>query len=72
MRGTCDYADTHKNHGWHSYVSMTAAAYAKDLLRWTPLSRVQSEKKMVEMLAAIESGGSFALHLRSSVADKSQ
>ncbi|KAE8151441.1 nucleoside phosphorylase domain-containing protein [Aspergillus avenaceus] len=32
IRGICDYADSHKNKAWQGYASMTAAAYAKDLL----------------------------------------
>lgn len=33
VRGICDYADTHKNKGWQGYAALTAATYAKDLLR---------------------------------------
>ncbi|KAK2590661.1 hypothetical protein QQS21_011661 [Conoideocrella luteorostrata] len=33
IRGICDYSDTHKNKDWQGYAAMTAAAYAKDLLR---------------------------------------
>ncbi|KAK1252832.1 hypothetical protein MKX08_004019 [Trichoderma sp. CBMAI-0020] len=33
IRGICDYADTHSNGVWRGYAAMTAAAYAKDLLR---------------------------------------
>ncbi|EAW13662.1 uncharacterized protein ACLA_043820 [Aspergillus clavatus NRRL 1] len=33
IRGICDYADSHKNDLWQPYASVTAAAYAKDLLR---------------------------------------
>ena len=32
IRGICDYADSHKNDGWHKYAALTAAAYAKELL----------------------------------------
>lgn len=33
IRGICDYSDGHKNKVWQPYASITAAAYAKDLLR---------------------------------------
>jgi nucleoside phosphorylase len=32
IRGISDYADSHKNNGWHAYAAATAAAYAKELL----------------------------------------
>jgi nucleoside phosphorylase len=34
IRGICDYADSHKNDGWHKYASARAAAFAKAVL-WT-------------------------------------
>ncbi|KAK6360581.1 hypothetical protein TWF730_006720 [Orbilia blumenaviensis] len=33
IRGVCDYSDDHKNKAWQPYAAVTAAAYAKDLLR---------------------------------------
>lgn len=33
IRGISDYCDSHKNDIWHPYAAVTAAAYAKDLLR---------------------------------------
>ncbi|KAM5347103.1 hypothetical protein ACJ41O_010108 [Fusarium nematophilum] len=32
IRGICDYSDSHKNKEWQGYATMSAAAYAKDLL----------------------------------------
>lgn len=32
VRGICDYADTHKQDGWHYYAAAVAAAYGKALL----------------------------------------
>ena len=32
IRGICDYADSHKNDGWHEYASAVAAAAAKEIL----------------------------------------
>lgn len=37
IRGICDYADSHKNKRWQNYAAATAAAYAKELLRVTPV-----------------------------------
>ncbi|KAJ6003139.1 purine and uridine phosphorylase [Penicillium sp. IBT 35674x] len=33
VRGICDYADTHKQDGWHYYAAAVAAAYCRTLLR---------------------------------------
>ncbi|KAF4626009.1 hypothetical protein G7Y89_g12153 [Cudoniella acicularis] len=40
IRGICDYSDTHKNDTWQGYAALTAAAYAKELLRMIPGNRV--------------------------------
>jgi nucleoside phosphorylase len=32
VRGICDYADTHKQDGWHHYAAAVAAAYGKAIL----------------------------------------
>ena len=32
VRGICDYADTHKQDGWHRYAAAVASAYAKTIL----------------------------------------
>ena len=36
IRGICDYADSHKNDGWHKYASAVAAAAAKEVLDIIP------------------------------------
>ncbi|KAL6801436.1 hypothetical protein GGI42DRAFT_326392 [Trichoderma sp. SZMC 28013] len=36
IRGICDYSDSHKDKKWRSFASLTAAAYAKDLLMVLP------------------------------------
>lgn len=51
IRGICDYSDTHKNDEWQGYAAMTAAAYAKDLLSRIPPSKVEAEKKLVDVLS---------------------
>ena len=40
IRGICDYADSHKNDGWHRYASATAAAAAKEVLEIIPVALV--------------------------------
>ncbi|KAK6525205.1 hypothetical protein TWF694_005351 [Orbilia ellipsospora] len=36
IKGICNYADSHKNDRWQPYASATAAAFAKELLRYVP------------------------------------
>ncbi|KAI5927657.1 purine and uridine phosphorylase [Camillea tinctor] len=45
IRGICDYSDTHKNKAWQGFAAMSAAAYAKDLLRQIPPRRIENAKK---------------------------
>ena len=40
IRGICDYADSHKNDGWHKYASASAAAVAKEVLEIVPKPEV--------------------------------
>jgi nucleoside phosphorylase len=51
IRGICDYSDSHKNKEWQGYAAMTAAAYAKDLLRRIPPSKVEAEKRIAEIVS---------------------
>ena len=51
IRGICDYSDSHKNKEWQGYAAMTAAAYAKDLLRRIHPNRVDAEKTIREILS---------------------
>lgn len=57
IRGICDYSDTHKNKEWQGYAAMAAAAYAKDLLIRIPINKVESERRISDIL----SSGQFAL-----------
>ena len=41
IRGISDYADSHKNDGWHSYASASAAAYARQLFFHMPVDEVK-------------------------------
>jgi nucleoside phosphorylase len=52
IRGICDYSDSHKNKEWQGYAAMAAAAYAKDLLYRIPINRVESEKRIVDVLSS--------------------
>lgn len=47
----CDYSDSHKNKEWQGYAAMVAAAYAKDLLYEIAPNRVESERKISDILS---------------------
>ncbi|PTB65133.1 hypothetical protein BBK36DRAFT_1169900 [Trichoderma citrinoviride] len=53
IRGICDYSDTHADTAWQGYAAMTAAAYTKDLLSRIPVSKVQAERKIGEILSGM-------------------
>ncbi|PMB65573.1 hypothetical protein BM221_008934 [Beauveria bassiana] len=50
IRGICDYADSHKNKKWQGYAAMAAAAYAKDLLRRIPATKLEAERQISAVL----------------------
>ncbi|KAK2026126.1 purine and uridine phosphorylase, partial [Colletotrichum zoysiae] len=50
VRGICDYSDSHKNDEWQGFAAMMAAAYAKDLLRQIPPSKVEAESRIGDAL----------------------
>ncbi|KAL4748268.1 hypothetical protein BDW72DRAFT_180892 [Aspergillus terricola var. indicus] len=50
IRGICDYSDSHKNKVWQGYAAMTAAAYAKDLLRNISPTAVAKERRIIDVL----------------------
>ncbi|KAF5584277.1 AGC PKA kinase, partial [Fusarium subglutinans] len=54
IRGICDYADSHKNKDWQGYAAMVAAVYAKDLLSRIPPSKVESQKKIVDIMQDVK------------------
>ncbi|KAL7755413.1 hypothetical protein ACKLNR_014511 [Fusarium oxysporum f. sp. zingiberi] len=68
IRGICDYSDSHKNKDWQGFAAMMAAAYAKDLLRQIPASKVEAEKAISEVLNSIESTGNETKHTVMSMA----
>ena len=51
IRGICDYSDSHKNKEWQGYAAMVAAAYAKDLLCRIPPNKVETEKRINDILS---------------------
>lgn len=51
IRGICDYCDTHKNTSWQGYAALAAAAYAKDLLNQIAPSKVEAERKLIDILS---------------------
>ncbi|KAI0410715.1 ankyrin repeat-containing domain protein [Xylaria grammica] len=50
IRGICDYSDTHKNDAWQGYAAMTAAAYAKELLRKLNHNQVEAAEKLISKI----------------------
>ena len=48
--GICDYADSHKNKRWQNYAVATAAVYAKELLRATPVHGVKELPKAAAVM----------------------
>jgi len=52
IRGICDYSDSHKSKEWQGYAAMAAAAYAKDLLCQITPSRVEAERKIIDVLSS--------------------
>jgi len=51
VRGICDYSDSHKNKEWQEYAAIAAAAYTKDLLYKIPPSRVEDERRIIELVS---------------------
>jgi nucleoside phosphorylase len=57
IRGICDYADTHKNKRWQGYAAATAAAFAKELLGFTPKQEMLKMRPACESTSQSSSGG---------------
>ncbi|CAH0055577.1 unnamed protein product [Clonostachys solani] len=54
IRGICDYADSHKNKEWQGYAAMAAAAYAKDLVCRIHPRRIESGKRIKELVSELK------------------
>ncbi|MCJ1310508.1 hypothetical protein MMC25_004172 [Agyrium rufum] len=50
IRGICDYADSPKNKDWQEHSAAVAAAYAKELLGFIPLSSLDSISTVVDIM----------------------
>jgi nucleoside phosphorylase len=50
IRGISDYANSHKSRRWQGFAAATAAAFAKELLEYTPVQEVQEMATIVEVL----------------------
>jgi nucleoside phosphorylase len=62
IRGICDYADSHKNKRWQPYAAATAAAYARELLLWTPateVAKIRLAQEATGMWIGYASNGSY-------------
>ncbi|KAJ4221452.1 hypothetical protein NW759_006698 [Fusarium solani] len=55
IRGICDYADTHKNDGWHRYAAAAAAAYGKAVLANVTGQEVRAARKAQDLMKALKS-----------------
>lgn len=56
IRGISDYADAHKNDVWHNYAALTAAAYAREVLRVLSTAEVSSSTPAREIIGEIQRG----------------
>ncbi|KAL7793811.1 hypothetical protein V8C37DRAFT_409391 [Trichoderma ceciliae] len=54
IRGICDYSDSHKNQDWQGYAAMTAAAYAKDLVKHIPPNKIEAEARIIDALSGVK------------------
>jgi len=54
VRGICDYADTHKQDGWHYYAAAVAAAYSKAILLKVHGQDVEDTRSMKETMGKSE------------------
>lgn len=50
IQNVCSYSDSHRNKEWQGYAAMTAAAYAKDLLCRISPKKVETEKRVGDIL----------------------
>ena len=57
IQGVRDYADGHKTLGWQRYAAMTAAAHAKEILRFVPEVKLrfvpEARRKTARRLATL-------------------
>ncbi|KAL2816209.1 hypothetical protein BDW59DRAFT_153445 [Aspergillus cavernicola] len=63
IRGICDYCDSHKHKEWQGYAALTAASYARTLLREVPKVIPQSYPEIEQV--SHENGSYYKALLRS-------
>lgn len=51
IRGICNYSDAHKNKAWQGYAAMTAAAYAAELISKIHPTKVETERKIGDLVS---------------------
>ncbi|KAK3485909.1 purine and uridine phosphorylase [Neurospora hispaniola] len=54
IRGTCDYADSHKNKRWQRHAAAVAAAYAKELLHVVRPVDVNGERAAFDIIKEVK------------------
>ena len=67
IRGICDYADSHKNKQWQGYAATTAAAFAKELLSFTPANQVDNTRPADEVMKELDKAVQTAQRVESRV-----
>jgi nucleoside phosphorylase len=50
IRGICGHSDSHKNDEWQGFAAMAAVAYAKNLLGYIPVSKIEKEDPLIKAL----------------------
>ncbi|KAL3450534.1 ankyrin repeat-containing domain protein [Aspergillus insuetus] len=63
IRGICDYADSHKNDVWQGHAALTAAAYAKDLLKHIQPTSIEVERTVLDVISGIGGDIRKLIHL---------
>ncbi|CAJ0552612.1 Ff.00g006900.m01.CDS01 [Fusarium sp. VM40] len=53
VRGICDYSDAHKNDIWQGYAAMTAAVYAKQILKKVLPEAVENEATIISKVEEV-------------------
>ncbi|KAJ3488125.1 hypothetical protein NLG97_g6255 [Lecanicillium saksenae] len=69
IRGICDYSDSHKAKEWQGYAAMTAAAFTKDLLNRIPPNRIESEKRILDVVSDLQAVAQVTLERTTEVRD---
>jgi nucleoside phosphorylase len=71
IRGISDYSDSHKNSRWKHYAAATAAAYAKEFLRFVPEEQLSDDSSIPLSAASPPSLSSISIISETIPLDKS-